>query len=584
MDYKSSFLTKNIITYLGNKRKLLVFINDSIEQIIVSDPELSKKEKSQINVFDIFSGSGIVARSLKQHGYKVYCNDLEVYTKAINSTFINTNEEDLPDIFNGIYKNLLEYYQKNNITHKESNVVNDEYLRVIELLNSVRDLGDKQTKPYFSIYYAPKDTQNPNFHTERLFYTQENGKFIDSVLEAIFEFKDSLNQPIFNDRARNIILSSLFNRMTTNINTSGTMKGFHDGWGGKGKNALERILGDMNLERIELLSDTPRGQFFNDYAENIFVKHPELKVDIIYADPPYNQHQYSANYHMLTTAMNNRDYEISATLSKGERAGIRKDHNRSDFSKGKKSQKIENGKLVSDAYIAFDKFIKTTMNNTKYIVISYNQEGVLGQEDLVDILSQGGKNHVEVKIKKHEKYKGGKKTNISNYVIEYLFVVKTNTAQTIEDIAKVKDLTHVNTKITLLTDKFINLKKINNSQDTTFISVEKKSDNSYIVDFGSNKTIDVGSDFKINNINIEDLDIDTILAIESLCYGDFEKSELINDYIENSKYLDAISALYSFKIDKYKETCLEIIKILETKPLNSKELGELSKIKDYMAS
>ncbi len=573
MNYKSDFLTKNIMTYLGNKRKLLPFINSSIEEIIASDVELSKKQKEAIIVFDIFSGSGIVSRSLKQFGYKVYANDLEIYSKAINQTFIETNEEDLDSIFSGIPEKIMNFYKNNNIQYVKSKNKNDSYQQVVDILNSVRDLGKVQTKPYFSIFYAPKDTKNPNFETERLFYTQENGRFIDAILDAVFEFKDVNGKPIFNEKAKYIILASLFNKMTTNINTSGTMKGFHDGWGGNGGHALERILGDIKLERIRLLNNSPKGKSFNDYAENIFINNPDLFVDIIYADPPYNQHQYSANYHMLTTAMNNRDYQLSETLTTGNRAGIRKDHNRSDFSKSKKVAKKSTGENISEAYLAFDKFIKNTMNKTKYILISYNQEGVLSQDELIEILSQGGVNKISIKTQKHEKFKGGKKTNISNYVVEYLFIVETNVAQNEEEIKKLKNETTSQTKIKLLNDKYVDLEKAL----IAGYDIEK-STNSYILSLGD-INIKLSKDFKIEVFSQENVLDSDLLAIEQVCYGDMDKEKLLKDYISKHNYSAAIKVLQSFKIEKYKDIFNYYINLLDGEQLSEKEKKSLNKMK-----
>lgn len=557
------------------------FINEAINDIVMADPILSKKEKSEIVVFDIFSGSGIVSRSLKQFGYTTYANDLEVYTKALNQTFIETNEEDLPVIFNGIYKKLLSFYHTNKIAHEKIVETTDEYCNIINLMNSVRDLGNQQQKPYFSKYYSAKDTKNPNFKTERLFYTQENGKFIDTVLETVFEFKDSNNNNIFNERARNIILSSLFNKMTTNVNTSGTMKGFHDGWGGKGKNALERILADMKLERIELLKKHPKGKGFNDYAENIFINNPDLSVDVIYADPPYNQHQYSANYHMLTTAMNNRDYVISETLTNGERAGIRKDHNRSDFSKGKKSTHKGFQDKVSDAYVAFDKFIKNTMGKTKYIIISYNQEGVLSHEELIDVLSQNGSNSISIKIQKHDKFKGGKNTNLSNSVVEYLFIVKTNAAQATEEINNLKAKISLETKTTLLLDKYINLSKAKTKDG---ISIENLGDNTKISFLKSNVEIMIDNTYKVisHNFNVNVNSQENMSEIEMVIYQDFEKEELINDYIKEQNYSAAIKVLSSLKIKKHKEKFVAFINKLQSLDLNKSQQLELNKLKSHL--
>ena len=61
------FLTEQIITYLGNKRSLLNFIDNVIE---IVKQEL---KKDKLSTFDVFSGSGIVSRYLKQHSKVLYC-------------------------------------------------------------------------------------------------------------------------------------------------------------------------------------------------------------------------------------------------------------------------------------------------------------------------------------------------------------------------------------------------------------------------------------------------------------------------------------------------------------------------------
>ena len=67
----SDFLTKQIITYLGNKRSLLDFIGTAVNKV--------KKDlkKDKLSSLDLFSGSGIVARFLKQHSNFLIANDLE---------------------------------------------------------------------------------------------------------------------------------------------------------------------------------------------------------------------------------------------------------------------------------------------------------------------------------------------------------------------------------------------------------------------------------------------------------------------------------------------------------------------------
>lgn len=77
------FLTKQIITYIGNKRSLLPFIGNAVDE---AKKRLGKKN---IACFDAFSGSGIVARFLKQHSRIIYANDLEDYSYLINECYLS---------------------------------------------------------------------------------------------------------------------------------------------------------------------------------------------------------------------------------------------------------------------------------------------------------------------------------------------------------------------------------------------------------------------------------------------------------------------------------------------------------------
>ena len=81
------YLSKQIITYIGNKRELLKEIDLEVAFVC---KELSK---DKLLCLDLFSGSGIVARFLKQHSSKIIANDLEAYSKVINECFLSNKSE-----------------------------------------------------------------------------------------------------------------------------------------------------------------------------------------------------------------------------------------------------------------------------------------------------------------------------------------------------------------------------------------------------------------------------------------------------------------------------------------------------------
>ena len=421
---KKKILKEQIITYLGNKRKLIPFIDEVVTDIIKNDKEMSNKKTNEIKFFDIFAGSGVVSRYSKLKGFKTYSNDLELYSSIIQKTIIGLNYSEINSIFKDIYYNLI----VNNLV-SEKNIKNkmdiNYYNLTLCFLNNIKEPIIKENF-YFSKHYSPKDTNNPDFENERLFYTRENALKIDGIQEVI------QNKSLFSEEGKNIILTSLMYNMTCHINTSGIMKGFHNGWGGKGKHALKRILGNIVLKELPFI-DEVKGVVFNDYAEKVFSNNDLGEFDIIYADPPYNQHQYSANYNHLTTLVNNDKYDPGEVI-KGSRAGIRKDHNRSNFCKSRKSDLDSTLKIAEQTFKDFITNVKS-----KYIIMSYNNEGIVTIDKLLDLMSNNLKNKISIKYEVYDKFKGGRVTGKStNKVYEYLIIIEQDKTQSIEELNNIK--------------------------------------------------------------------------------------------------------------------------------------------------
>lgn len=89
-----NYLTKQLITYIGNKRELLPEIELAVK---IVQKEL---KKDKLICLDLFSGSGVVARFLKQFSKKIIANDLEHYSKIINNCFLSNKDNFEIDLFN----------------------------------------------------------------------------------------------------------------------------------------------------------------------------------------------------------------------------------------------------------------------------------------------------------------------------------------------------------------------------------------------------------------------------------------------------------------------------------------------------
>jgi len=82
-----SFLTRQLLTYIGNKRGLA----GPIEQAIVD--ARSRVGGRKLRTIDLFSGSGFVARLMKKHSSLVASNDLELYAQAVGECFLADRDE-----------------------------------------------------------------------------------------------------------------------------------------------------------------------------------------------------------------------------------------------------------------------------------------------------------------------------------------------------------------------------------------------------------------------------------------------------------------------------------------------------------
>jgi adenine-specific DNA-methyltransferase len=358
INFKDSYLTENIITYIGNKRKLLIEISEVVDEIMEKNPDFT-------TCLDAFSGSGIVSRLLRRKGFVVYANDLEDYTVPINTAHLTLTADPLSS---------ADYAQLNAISSTSA--------------------------PYFSKHYAPKDTKNPDLKNERLFYSHENAVIIDGVLELIQNWQPD---------KKNAVLASLLYKMSKNINTSGVMKGFYNGFGGpKGQN-LQRILGKITIDPLDYIVQ-PIGRVFQSKAEELYTGTDCPPVDIAYLDPPYNSHQYSSNYHLLNSAVKYDFYDPGSVTAPKSKVGIRRDHNRSAF--------------CSKA-TAKDSFVKLFNNlQAKYVIISYNNEGILSIDEIKDLLSDVT-TEITVSAKNYKKFGGGYGgyENTSNTDVKEFFIV-----------------------------------------------------------------------------------------------------------------------------------------------------------------
>ncbi|OQY36463.1 MAG: hypothetical protein B6229_10015 [Spirochaetaceae bacterium 4572_7] len=356
----SNYLTKQLIAYIGNKRTLLGFLSKVFDELDLGD---------NVTFSDPFAGTGAVSRLGKLKGFKVYSNDWEYYSFIVNSCFLNIDKSEITNLFK-------------------------KYGGIEQVFEDFKNL-DNDFSPYISRYYAPENTENADYFKERLFYTKENAIFIDRARTKIETMYSGDNLTETEKKEKSILLGSLLYEVSTHANTSGVFKACHKGFGGHGKDALGRIMTSMVME-IPNLIDSSSKCVVSKLDAIDFVK--GVSTDICYLDPPYNTHQYGSNYFMLNSVAKwdrpavNQNRGVDGRFV--EKAGIRKDWKQTKSPFCYKKQAPE----------AFRELIRNI--DSRYIILSYNTEGIIPFDQLFDIMETHGK--VSLHIKDYVLYRGGK--------------------------------------------------------------------------------------------------------------------------------------------------------------------------------
>lgn len=359
------YLSRQLLTYIGNKRALLGHIGRAVEQV------KRRLGKPRLQVLDAFSGSGVVSRLLKAHSSRLVSNDLEDYAAVTGRCYLsNRTAVDLQAV---------------------AQVVTDFNARVSEPM----PVG------FIENLYAPRD-ESQITREDRVFYTKANAQRLDNYRRLIdtapCEMKD-------------LLLAPLLSKASIHANTAGVFKGFYKNgetgvgqFGGSGSDALLRILGEIKLEVPVLSSFECEYQVFQEDANALA---PTLRdLDLAYIDPPYNQHPYGSNYFMLNLLVH---YERPHHLSLSRVSGIPTNWRRSGYNVRARSLS-----LLSQLLKSLD---------ARFLLISFNNEGFISPEQMRSLLDTLGS--VDTFEVPYNAFRGSR--NFNNrpiHVTEQLFLVE----------------------------------------------------------------------------------------------------------------------------------------------------------------
>ena len=345
----TEYVFHQLIPYIGNKRKLLGLINQAIAKTGVSPGG---------TFLDLFAGSGVVSRMAKKQGFRVISNDWEPYAQAINQCYIACNSAP-PFAALGGYENA------------------------IAQLNAAAPVEDWITR-----HLCPADDQQYDVDKERMFYTHSNGMLIDAMRLKLEHWQAS---GLLSELEMSCLLAPMLYQACYTSNTSGVFKGFHNGWGGQTGTALYRILSEFCLKPALFYDNGHANAVYRMDAAQLAAELGET-VDIAYLDPPYNQHPYGSNYHVLNTLTLWDRPPLTEKIEGRNKAAIRE-----DWRTNRRSPYNHRG-AAAEAYSALLHSL-----DARYILTSYSTDGTISLPELIAACMQRG--HTEAVTQQYKRYR-----------------------------------------------------------------------------------------------------------------------------------------------------------------------------------
>jgi adenine-specific DNA-methyltransferase len=332
------------MNYIGSKKRLLPFIKNTIYDVVGND-------LSQMVFCDMFAGTGIVGRSFKSEVKQIIANDCEYYSYVLNKNYIENHTE---------------------IANKQA---------FIDELNSLPLIDTGFVYQNYCIGGG----------TERRYFSDQNGKKIDTIRQKIEEWK---NEHKLSPNLYFFLLASLLESADKVANTTSVYSAFLKHYDPSAKKELMLQPADF------VLNENEHKVFCLDSNRLI----EQIEGDILYLDPPYNDRQYGASYHLLNTIARYDNFEPRG------KTGLR------EYAKSLYCSKI-------GAQEAFEDLIEKVQFN--YIFLSYNNEGIMPMGVIRKIMERYGK--YDFVMTDYQRYKADKDEN-RNYKAtgtkEYLHILE----------------------------------------------------------------------------------------------------------------------------------------------------------------
>lgn len=310
------------MNYIGSKHSLLPFLEQVFRQVVPGGEQV---------FCDLFAGTGAVGRHFKRLGMRVLANDLQYYAYVLNRAYL---ELDAPPGFEGLRRAFPSASERAGETAPET---------ALRLLNSLPPVPG-----FLREHYSPEGSRH--------YFTRENAGRADAIRGAAESWyrAGTLTEPEYF-----YVLCSLLEAVDQVANTASV-------YGAYLKRFKASALRPLRLHPLQLSNHGSGCRVFQKDANELI---REIECDVLYLDPPYNQRQYGANYHVLETVARYDSPCVRGT------SGMR-DYPRSRYCR---AGQVEN---------AFEHLVRSA--RTSHILVSYNDEGLMPLDRIRQILALRG--------------------------------------------------------------------------------------------------------------------------------------------------------------------------------------------------
>ena len=256
----------------------------------------------------------------------------------------------------------------------------------------LRQLNDSQLKKEGFAFnsYAPGGKDG------RQYFSNENAQRIDAVRDLIEEWQQD---GLLSEDEYYLLVYSLVDAADFVANISGTYGAFLKIW-------RSMALKPLTLKCPEIYNNGLDNCVYQEDANKLIRR---ISGDILYLDPPYNERQYAPNFHVL---------ESLTVWDKPQLKGVSGQRDYSD----KKSLYCQKG----HAGLALRDLVEHA--DVRFIVMSYNNEGIISRDSLLDILSSVGdvqeyrQNYRRFRTESNNEHRHYK--DCDDKVVEHLYIVE----------------------------------------------------------------------------------------------------------------------------------------------------------------